>query len=107
MIVNGNEGSVQTTDISVESGKDIWLVVNGAEDYSLSYEEPELTAETETPEADTDEGKATEAVKTDTTENIEQTEKKSSPAGPIAVAVIVVAAGAGIGIAAKKKKAGN
>ena len=107
VIVNGNEGSVQTTDISVESGKDIWLVVNGAEDYSLSYEEPELTAETETPEADTDEGKATEAVKTDTTENTEQTEKKSSPAGPIAAAVIVVAAGAGIGIAAKKKKAGN
>jgi len=30
LIVNGNEGSVQTTDISVEAGKDVWLVVKGS-----------------------------------------------------------------------------
>ena len=39
IIVNGNEGSVQTTDISVETGKDIWLTINGPEDYTVSYEE--------------------------------------------------------------------
>lgn len=47
VIINGNEGSVQTTDISVETGKDIWLVVTGPEEYELSYEKPDgVTADT-------------------------------------------------------------
>ena len=104
MIVNGNDGSVQTTDISVESGKDIWLVVNGPEDYTVSYEEPELAAETES-EAAAEE--VTEAETAEEAEAVEETKEKSSPAGPIVAAVVVVAAGAGIGIAAKKKKAGK
>ena len=104
MIVNGNEGSVQTTDISVESGKDIWLVINGPEDYTVSYEEPELAAETE---ADAAAEEVTEAETAEESEAVEETKEKSSPAGPIAAAVIVAAAGAGIGIAAKKKKAGK
>ncbi len=44
VIVNGNEGSVQTTDISVETGKDIWLVITGAEEYQVYYEKPADTA---------------------------------------------------------------
>ena len=104
VIVNGNEGSVQTTDISVESGKDIWLVINGPEDYTVSYEEPELAAETE---ADAAAEEVTEAETAEESEAVEETKEKSSPAGPIAAAAIVVAAGAGIGIAAKKKKAGK
>lgn len=40
VIINANEGSVQTTDLSVEPGKDIWVVVNGPEDAVVSYEEP-------------------------------------------------------------------
>lgn len=104
VIVNGNDGSVQTTDISVESGKDIWLVVNGPEDYTVSYEEPELAAETE---ADTATEEVTEAETAEEAEAVEETKEKSSPAGPIVAAVVVVAAGAGIGIAAKKKKAGK
>ena len=47
VIVNGNEGSVQTTDISVETGKDIWLVVTGPEEYEVYYEEPEVEADAE------------------------------------------------------------
>lgn len=104
VIVNANDGSVQTTDISVESGKDIWLVINGPEDYTVSYEEPELAAETE---ADTATEEVTEAETAEEAEAVEETKEKSSPAGPIAAVVIVVAAGAGIGIAAKKKKAGK
>ena len=104
VIVNANDGSVQTTDISVESGKDIWLVINGPEDYTVSYEEPELAAETE---ADTAAEEVTEAETAEEAEAVEETKEKSSPAGPIAAAVIVAAAGAGIGIAAKKKKAGK
>lgn len=104
VIVNANDGSVQTTDISVESGKDIWLVINGPEDYTVSYEEPELAAETE---ADTAAEEVTEAETAEEAEAVEETKEKSSPAGPIAAVVIVAAAGAGIGIAAKKKKAGK
>lgn len=104
VIVNANDGSVQTTDISVESGKDIWLVINGPEDYTVSYEEPELAAEIE---ADTATEEVTEAETAEEAEAVEETKEKSSPAGPIAAVVIVAAAGAGIGIAAKKKKAGK
>lgn len=104
VIVNANDGSVQTTDISVESGKDIWIIVNGPEDYTVSYEEPELAAETE---ADTAAEEVTEAETAEEAEAVEETKEKSSPAGPIAAVVIVAAAGAGIGIEAKKKKAGK
>lgn len=102
VIVNANDGSVQTTDISVESGKDIWLVVNGPEDYTVSYEEPDLAAETEAAAEE-----VTEAETAEESEAVEEAKEKSSPAGPIAAVVIVAAAGAGIGIAAKKKKAGK
>ena len=44
VIVNANEGSVQTSDISIETGKDIWIVVKDAENYELSYEEPTVEA---------------------------------------------------------------
>ena len=38
VIVNGSEGSVQTGDLSVDTGKDVWVVVNSAEDASVFYE---------------------------------------------------------------------
>ena len=38
IIINGNDGAVQTSDIIIERGKDIWLVVNGAgDDYEITY----------------------------------------------------------------------
>ncbi|MEG0127136.1 MAG: hypothetical protein RR816_13780, partial [Clostridia bacterium] len=39
--VNGNAGKVQTADIAVEAGKDLYLVVTDAENQSLTYEKPE------------------------------------------------------------------
>lgn len=39
IIVNGNLGDVQTSDISVE-GKDVWIVVKAAGDFTVTYEEP-------------------------------------------------------------------
>ncbi|MBD5546070.1 MAG: starch-binding protein [Lachnospiraceae bacterium] len=38
VIVNGNEGSIQTNDISVDTAKDVWIVVSGPEEYEVSYE---------------------------------------------------------------------
>ncbi|MCI7171638.1 starch-binding protein, partial [bacterium] len=40
IIVNGNDGSVQTSDISIETEKDVWVVVTDAENYEVTYEEP-------------------------------------------------------------------
>lgn len=52
VIVNGNEGSVQTADISVETGKDIWLIVTGSEEYEVFYEKPEETDDKDAANAD-------------------------------------------------------
>ena len=77
VIVNGNEGTVQTTDISVETGKDLWIVVKGPEDYEVFYEKPEIETKPE----------------------------KKNAALPIAGGVVGLAAVAGVGaFIAKKKK---
>lgn len=44
LIVNGNEGSVQTEDITVE-GKELWLTVYKDLTYDLSYEDPDKAVE--------------------------------------------------------------
>ena len=97
IIVNGNEGSVQTTDISVETGKDIWLTINGPQDYTVSYEEIAMEETNETV-ATQEPAEAVEA----TIEAAENTEK-STPVVPIVIGVLVVAAG-GAAVAVSKKK---
>jgi hypothetical protein len=102
VIVNGNEGSVQTADISIDSGKDIWLVVTDAENYELSYEEPATVQEmTDTAPAESE----TEA-EVGGTEETEETAKTSSGnhAGVIIGVIVAILAAAGIGIAVKKNK---
>lgn len=53
IIVNGNEGNIQTEDISVDTGKDIWVVVTDAEHVEVSYEEPADETETQQESAET------------------------------------------------------
>ena len=38
IIINAEGGTVQTIDIPVEAGKDMWIIVNGPDDYILDYE---------------------------------------------------------------------
>lgn len=99
VIVNANEGSVQTTDLSVEPGKDIWVVVNGPEDATVSYEEPagepvqtEPTASPE-PAPSADPAPAPEAEKNNT----------GLIVGVIA-ALAVAGGGAAYAVSKKKKK---
>lgn len=40
IIINAKEGTVQTSDLSVEAGKDLWIVVADAETVTVSYGEP-------------------------------------------------------------------
>lgn len=45
IIINANEGAIQTTDLSVETGKDVWISVTDAENAAVSYEQPSGDAE--------------------------------------------------------------
>ena len=40
LICSDSAGSVQTADLSVESGVDVWVVVTDAENASVTYEAP-------------------------------------------------------------------
>lgn len=40
VIINAAEGTVQTTDLSVEPGREIWIVVKDAENAEVFYEDP-------------------------------------------------------------------
>lgn len=93
LIVNGNEGSVQTTDISVEAGKDVWLVVKGPEEAEVYYEEPQIERETE-------------EAKSEKAETEKPAEEKSDMTMVWVIIVIVVAAAviAGVVVIKKKKK---
>ena len=114
MIVSGNEGSVQTTDISVETGKDIWLVVTGPEAYEVFYEKPADTAAVSNKEAASDTEAAdagesaeqTEAVDVDAAADAQTAEAGISTGTIVLIVVVCVAV---IALAAyfilKKKKA--
>lgn len=79
IIVNGSDGSVQTSDLSVETGKDLWIVVSDAENAEVTYEAPAETVETaEAPAAESEPTVATEPAET------------KSNAMPIAIVVVVV-----------------
>ena len=91
IIVNGSDGSVQTSDLSVETGKDLWIVVSDAENAEVTYEAPAETVETaEAPAAESEPTVATDAA--------EPAETKSN-AMPIVIAVV-----AGGVVISKKKK---
>ena len=101
VIINGNEGTVQTTDLSVETGKDVWIVVTDPENAAVSYEAPaaEAASVETTPET-------TEAP-TAATEVPAAPEAADSHAGlivGIVAAVAVLGGGAAIILARKKKK---
>ena len=100
VIINGNAGSVQTSDLSVEAGKDIWVVVNSPEDAVVSYEEPApAPAETEAPETQPTE---TEAPATEAA--AEPTESGSSAGLIIGIVAALALVGGGAAVAVKKKK---
>lgn len=92
IIVNGNDGSVQTSDISIDTEKDVWVVVAGPEDYEVTYEEPEVTA-------DAAEEKTAEA-----TEKTEETTAESSTSPVVPVVILVVIAAVVIAAVVVKKK---
>ena len=98
VIINGNAGSVQTTDLSVEAGKDIWIVVTDPENAAVTYEEPVAPAVPEETEAPVTEAPATEAL-------TEQPAEKGGSNTSVIVGVVAAAAViGGAAVALKKKK---
>mgnify|MGYP000155167562 FL=1 len=96
IIVNGSDGSVQTSDLSVETGKDLWIVVNDAENAEVTYEAPAETVERQRlPAAESEPTVAADAA--------ESAETKSN-AMPIAIVVVVVIAVVAGGVVISKKK---
>lgn len=81
IIVNGNDGSVQTSDISIETEKDVWVVVTDAENYEVTYEEPDATAIDTT---------ATDAAAEETTTETAETENIQQSSTPIVLIIIIV-----------------
>ena len=79
IIVNGNDGGVQTSDISIDTEKDVWVVVSGPEEYEVTYEEPDSTSETTVQEPEA----------TEISENTEA-ETGSGPMIPIVIIVVII-----------------
>ena len=101
VIINANEGTVQTTDLSVEAGKDVWVVVTDPENATVSYEEPAAPvtpAETEAPAPET-EVPATEAPAETPDE-----EGGNNTGAIVGVVAVVVVLGGGAALVMKKKK---
>ena len=101
VIINANEGTVQTADLSVEAGKDVWVVVTDPENATVSYEEPAAPAtpaETEAPAPET-EAPATEAPAEPKAE-----EGGSNSGAIIGVVAAVAVIGGGATLVMKKKK---
>lgn len=90
-IVNANEGTVQTADLPIEPGKEVWIVVTDAENAQVFYEEPaEEAAVDEAPEA----------------EQIpaEEPAEKSNTGLIVGIVAAVAVVGIGAGVAVSKKK---
>ena len=102
VIVNANEGSVQTTDLSVEPGKDIWVVVNGPEDAVVSYEEPAGEPSQPAP-AETEPAPSEEPAPTAQPEPAGNN-NTGLIVGGVAAAVVVAGGGAALAVSRKKKK---
>lgn len=92
VIVNANGGTVQTQDISIEAGKDIWVVVTDAENYEVSYEEPKIDAA------------ANAAGNADTVSEVTETEESNHTALIVVIVLVVLIAAAVIAMVVKKNK---
>ena len=92
IIINANEGGIQTTDLSVETGKDVWISVADAENAAVAYEQPSGETEPEATPAESEEPAPVED------------EGGGNTVLWIVIAVVVVAAIAVAVVVSKKKK---
>ncbi|MBQ7898380.1 MAG: starch-binding protein [Bacteroidales bacterium] len=101
VIINANEGSVQTADLSVEAGKDVWVVVTDPENATVSYGEPATQA---TPSETEEPAPETEAPTTEAPAETPAEEGGSNTGAIIGVVAAVAVIGGGAALVMKKKK---
>lgn len=105
VIINANEGTVQTTDLAVEAGKDVWIVVTDPENAAVSYEEPaaeDIAPVTEPSEEVTEPSETPTEPQEPVTEEPEKKNNTGLIVGISAAAVAVL--GGGTALILKKKK---
>ena len=100
IIINANEGGIQTTDLSVETGKDVWITVTDAENSAVAYEQP--AGEAAEPSAEPSAAPEESAAPAEDSEGAG--EGGSSATLWIVIAVVVVAVIAVAAVVSKKKK---
>ena len=101
VIINANEGSVQTTDLSVEAGKDVWVIVTDPENATVSYEKPAVEAAPPEAEAPAPE---TEAPATEAPAETPADEGGNNTGAIVGVVAAVAVLGGGAALVMKKKK---
>lgn len=105
VIVNGNGGSVQTSDLSVETGKDIWVVVTDAENAQVSYEKPENVSEPASKETESaEESKEPVSAPSEPTPAPAEDKGANKPLIITVIVLLAAALGAGGFVWYKKKK---
>ncbi len=102
VIINANAGGVQTSDLTIETGKDVWVVVKNAMDAAVYYEEPANLPDTPAPTEPAEE----KPVDTDPQEPTVNEDPKDNTGliGWILGGIAVVAVGAGVAVVVAKKK---
>lgn len=101
IIINANEGTVQTSDLDVEKGKDLWIVVSDAANAEVFYEEPAAQGSEPSEPQPTD----PQPADPQPAEPQEPAQPAESGSSGVVIAVIAVAAvAAAAGILLKKKK---
>jgi hypothetical protein len=115
LIVNGNNGEIQTADLSIDTGKDVWVQVQDADNAEVYYEEPEAmapasteaseSAETISAEIAAADTAVTAATVADTEPAVEEksADKGVNPAVPIVGVAAAAAVIAGVAVSKKKK----
>ncbi len=120
IIVNANDGTVQTADISIDAGVDVWVVVTDKDTYEVYYDEPEGVVDSakaagsdagDSEDADTTKTGDTEAASAGASDGQEVAGAKrdggntSLPiVGGLVGAALVAAAGTGTYMAKKRAK---
>lgn len=106
IIVNGTEGSVQTADLSVDPGKEVWVVVDSPEAAEVFYEKPAAAESNGKEESAAEPGTVKEPeTAAETAAEPINTVKEEHRSGLLPVLFVIIAAAAvGGGIAVSRKK---
>lgn len=102
VIINGNEGSVQTSDLSVEVGKDVWVVIDSPESASVYYEAP-TDAQSETSNSDDVVAETVQEKTDDVANTTDDKDLDGNNKGPIVGVIVGVVALAGGAVVVTKK----